>query len=36
MIAYSVTIDGRRSPIDTSVGSWSPGDDEEDRNLIEF
>ncbi|TEY30108.1 hypothetical protein BOTCAL_0897g00010 [Botryotinia calthae] len=31
-----VTIDGRRSPIDTSVGSWSPGDAEDDDNLIEF
>ncbi|EMR82891.1 hypothetical protein BcDW1_8440 [Botrytis cinerea BcDW1] len=31
-----VTIDGRRSPIDTSVGSWSPGDEEDDSNLIEF
>ncbi|KAF7899392.1 uncharacterized protein EAF01_008605 [Botrytis porri] len=31
-----VTIDGRRSPVDTSVGSWSPGDEEGDGDSIDF
>ncbi|KAF7940078.1 uncharacterized protein EAE98_000205 [Botrytis deweyae] len=31
-----VTVDGRRSPVDTSVGSWSPGDEEGDGDLIDL
>ncbi|KAF7876686.1 hypothetical protein EAF04_001771 [Stromatinia cepivora] len=29
-----VTVDGRGSPLDTSAGSWSPGEEENDEDLL--